>query len=97
MRKSTRVVSSGEVKSSDSDSKQTIPGPIGHSAEYRRGRRIGGLSFFWNFVSADCPCARTFHSRCPLCRKRESRPTIRIVERNDALNVAGRIENVNLA
>ena len=27
------VVSSGEVKSSDSDSKQTILGPAGHSAE----------------------------------------------------------------
>ena len=32
----------------------------------------------------------------PLCRERESRLTIRIVEWNDALNVAGRIENVNL-
>jgi len=91
------VVFSGEAASSDSDSKQTILGPAGHLAENRRGRRTGGLSFFWNFVSADCPCARAFHSRCPLCRKRESRLTIRIVEWNDALNVAGRVENVNLA
>ena len=33
MRKSTAVVSSGEAVSYDSDSKQTIPGPVGHSAE----------------------------------------------------------------
>src|SRR6266480_2795321 len=47
MRKSTRVVSSGEAVSYDSDSKQTIPGSVGHRAENRRGRRIGGLSFFY--------------------------------------------------
>ncbi len=45
------VVSSGEAVSYDSDSKQTIPGPVGHLAEYRRGRRIGGLSFsYYNFT-----------------------------------------------
>jgi hypothetical protein len=33
MRKSTRVVCSGEAVSYDSDSKQTIPGPVGHRAE----------------------------------------------------------------
>src|SRR6266513_699276 len=32
MRKSTPVVSSGEAASYDSDSKQTIPGPVGHLA-----------------------------------------------------------------
>jgi len=47
MRKSTRVVSSGEAVLYDSDSKQTIPCPVGHLTEYRGGRRIGGLSFFY--------------------------------------------------
>src|SRR5262245_27710618 len=33
MRRSPSIVPSGGAASSDSDSKQTIPGPVGHSAE----------------------------------------------------------------
>ena len=40
------VVSSGEVKSSDSDSKQTILGPAGHSAELGEAVALAASPFF---------------------------------------------------
>src|SRR6266480_5306383 len=45
MRKSTRVVSSGEAASYDSDSKQTIPGLVGHLAEIEEAVALAASPF----------------------------------------------------
>src|SRR6266566_9943679 len=45
MRKSTRVVSSGEAASYDSDSKQTIPGSVGHLAEIEEAVALAASPF----------------------------------------------------
>ncbi|SRR6266487_605319 len=45
MRKSTPVVSSGEAASYDSDSKQTIPGPVGHLAEIEEAVALAASPF----------------------------------------------------
>src|SRR6266404_7495872 len=45
MRKSTPVVSSGEAASYDSDSKQTIPGPVRHLAEIEEAVALAASPF----------------------------------------------------
>ena len=80
MRKSTRVVSSGEAVSYDSDSKQTIPGPLGHPAEIGEAVALAASPFFTRTSLFVC-CA--FFAHFVLGRRHFRRNSSQIVARRD--------------
>ena len=63
MRRSTQEVSSGEAASYDSDSKQTIPGPVGHRVEIGEAVALAASPFFTtNSLFVCCGFSRTLFS-----------------------------------
>jgi hypothetical protein len=91
------VVSPGEAASYNSDSKQTIPGPVGHRVEIGEAVAIGGLSFFLQPSLFVC-C--TFFSHFVFERRHFRRDSAHIVARRDArpgrLRVAGESNNIRI-
>jgi hypothetical protein len=81
MRKSTPVVSSGEAASYDSDSKQTIPGPVKHLAEIEEAVALAASLF--SATSFFVCCA--FFSHFVLGRRHSRRDSSKIVARRDVL------------